>query len=135
MIALIPFIPSCLNGDYHDYKGLRILVEGHCKSWVRTTCTRVRWVDRGSWIVVSGPWAVDGGSWMVGGGSSVVDRGSCLFEDKKRYILAPSVFGQNLQFPAHELISPNSFYETLKKEKLSPINYEHFSFWSAKQFR
>ena len=32
---------------------------------------------------------------------------------KKRYILAPSVLGPNLQLPAHGLISPNSFYETL----------------------
>ena len=54
---------------------------------------------------------------------------------KKRYILAPSVLGPNLQLPAHRLISPNSFYETLNKEKLSPINYKHFSFWSGKQFR
>ena len=44
----------------------------------------------------------------------VVGRGSCLFEDKKKkdiYILAPSVLGPNLQLPAHELISPNSFYD------------------------
>ena len=47
------------------------------------------WVGRG-WV---------GGSWIVG-------RGSCLFED---IILAPSVFGPNLQLSAHEFISPNSF--------------------------
>ena len=29
------------------------------------------------------------GSWVVGGGS-------CLFEDNKRYILAPTVLGPNL---------------------------------------
>ena len=65
----------------------------------------------------------------VGRGWWVVGRGSCLFEAKikKRYILAPSVLGPNLQFPALELISPNSFYETLNKGKLSPINYKHFS--------
>ena len=28
------------------------------------------------------------GGWVVGGGS-------CLFEDKKRYLLAPSVLGRN----------------------------------------
>ena len=38
------------------------------------------WVVRGSWV---------GGSWVVG-------SGSCLFEDKKRYTLAPSVLGPNL---------------------------------------
>ena len=35
-----------------------------------------------------------GGSWV--GGSWVVGHGSCLFEDKKRYILALSVLGANL---------------------------------------
>ena len=65
-----------------------------------------------------------------------VGRGSCLFEDKRKdNILAPSVLSQNLQLPAHELISPNTFYETLNKGKLSPINYEHFSLWSGKQLR
>ena len=49
--------------------------------------------------------------------------------------ISPSVLGPNLRLPAHELISPNSFYETLNKGKLSPINYKHFSFWSGKQFR
>ena len=62
-------------------------------------------------------------------------RGSCLFEDKKKDILASSVLGPNLQLPAHELISPSSFYETLNKGKLSPINYKHFSYWSGKQFQ
>ena len=42
------------------------------------------------------------------------------------------MLGPNLQLPAHVLISPNSFYETLNKGKLSPINYKHFSFWSGK---
>ena len=43
-------------------------------------------------------------------GGLVMGRGSCLFEDeKKRYILAPSVLGPNLQFPAHELISRTPF--------------------------
>ena len=70
-----------------------------------------------------GSWVAGRGSWVVGRGPWVVDRGSCLFEDKKRYILAPSVLGQNLQLVAHELISPNSFHGTLNKGKLSPINY------------
>ena len=49
-------------------------------------------------------------------------RGLRLFEDKKkRYILAPSVLGPNLQLPSHKLISPNSFYEMLNKGKLSAI--------------
>ena len=39
----------------------------------------------------------------------------------ERYLLAPSVLGPNLQLLAHELISLNSFYETLNKGKLSPI--------------
>ena len=71
------------------------------------------------------------GGWVVGG--RVVGR-VCL-KIKKRNILAPSVLGPNLQLPPHELISPNSFYETLNEGKLSPINYKHFSFWSGKQFR
>ena len=50
----------------------------------------------GSWVVGRGSWVVDRGSWIVG-------RGSCLFEDKKRYIFAPSVLGPNLQLPADEL--------------------------------
>ena len=74
-----------------------------------------------------------GGSWV--GGLQIVGSGSCLFEDKKKDILAPSVLGPNLQLSAHELISPNSFYETLNKGKLSPIDYKHFSFWSGKQFQ
>ena len=45
------------------------------------------------------------GSCVVRRGSPVVGRGSCLFEDKKRYILVPSVLGQNLQLPPHELIN------------------------------
>ena len=57
-----------------------------------------------------------GGSWV--GRSWVVGR-VCLKIKKK--ILAPSVLGPNLQLSAHELISPNSFYETLNKGKLSPI--------------
>ena len=57
------------------------------------------------------------GGWVVGGSVGVVGRGR----------------GSNLQLPAHVLISPNSFYETLNKGKLSPINYKHFSFWSGKQ--
>ena len=78
------------------------------------------------------------GGWVVGGrvegrGSWIMGR-ACL-KIKERYVLAPSVLGPNLQLPAHELISPNSFYETLNKGKLSPINYKHFSFWSGKQFR
>ena len=60
------------------------------------------------------------GGWVVGRGSSIVGR-VCL-KIKKRYILAPSVLGQNLQLPAHELIFPNSFYETLNKGKLSLFN-------------
>ena len=71
-------------------------------------------MGRGSWVVGRGSRVVGRLSWVVG-------RGSCLFEDKKRYISAPSVPGQNLQLPAHELICPNSFYETLNKGKLSPI--------------
>ena len=78
----------------------------------------------GGWVV--GGWVMGRGSWVVG--REWVCRewlgcGSCLFEDTKRYILALSVLGQNLQLPAHELISPNSFYKTLNKGKLSPINY------------
>ena len=68
-----------------------------------------------------------GGSWVVGR--------VCFKIKKKRYILAPTVLGPNLQLPAQELISPNSFYETLNRGKLSLINYKHFSFWSGKQFR
>ena len=34
------------------------------------------------------------GGWVVGCGSWVVGGGSCLFEDKKRHILAPSVLVQ-----------------------------------------
>lgn len=64
-----------------------------------------------------------------------VGHGSCLLEIKERCILAPSVLGPSLQLPAHKLIPPNSFYETLNKGKLSPINYKHFSFWSGKQFQ
>ena len=71
------------------------------------------------------------GGWVVGG--RVVGR--VCWKVKKRYILAPSVLDPNFQFPAHELISPNSFYETLNKGKLSLINYKHFPFWSGKQFR
>ena len=72
----------------------------------------------------------------MGRGLWVVDSGSCLFEDKKkRYVLAPSLPGPNLQLPAHELTSTNFFYETSNKGKLSPINYKHFSFWSGNQFR
>ena len=59
------------------------------------------------------------GQWVVGR--------VCL-KIKKRYILASSVLGPNLQLPAHELLSPISFYETLNKGKLSAINYKHFSF-------
>ena len=57
-----------------------------------------------------------GGSWIVGRRSWVV--GPVCLKTKKRYILAPSVLGPNLQLPAHELTSPNSFYETLNKGKL-----------------
>ena len=39
---------------------------------------------------------------------------------KKRYTLAPSVLGPNLQLPAHELIFPNSFYEKLNKGNIFP---------------
>ena len=42
------------------------------------------------------------GGWVVG-------SGSCSFEDKKRYMLAPSVLGPNLQLPAHKLISRTPF--------------------------
>ena len=59
----------------------------------------------------------------------------CFKIQKKKDILAPTVLGPNLLLPAQELISPNSFYETLNKGKLSLINYKHFSFWSGKQFR
>ena len=34
------------------------------------------------------------GGWVVG--RWVEGRGSCFFEDEKRYILAPSLFGPNL---------------------------------------
>ena len=74
------------------------------------------WLGRGSWVVGRGSWVVGRGLWVTG-------HGSCLFEDKKGYMLAPSVLGQRLQLPVHELISPNSFYETLNKGKLSPFNY------------
>ena len=73
------------------------------------------------------------GRGWTGRGSWVVGR-VCL-KIKKRYILTPSVLGPNLQWPAHELISPKSFYETLNKGKLLLINYKHFSFWSGKQLR
>ena len=81
-----------------------------------------------------GRWVV--GGWIVGGlvvgeakSRGLVGHGSCLFENKKkRYTLAPSMLSANLQMPAHELISPTPFI------KLSPINYEQFSFWSGKQF-
>ena len=72
----------------------------------------------------------------------VIGHGSCLFEDKKRYIeiyilyyiilhhiiyiLAPLVLGPNLQLPAHELISPNSFNETLNKVKTVPSKINIF---------
>ena len=68
----------------------------------------------GGWVM--GGWVVGRGLWVVCRKSWVVGR-VCL------KILAPSVLGQNLQLPAHELISLNSFYETLNKGKLSPINY------------
>ena len=69
------------------------------------------------------------GGWVVG-------SGSCLFEDKKKDILAPSVLGPNLQLSAHELISPNSFYETLNKGKLSPITEaaERFETWGGSSY-
>ena len=60
-----------------------------------------------------------GGSWV--GGSWVV--GHVCLKIKKRYIFASSVLGPNLQLPAHELISPKSFYETLNKGTLSPIKH------------
>ena len=104
-------------------------------------------VGRGSWVVGRGSWVVGRGSWVVGRGSWVVGRGSWVYiyilattpDTKNRYfcdvsqqvlseVLAPSVLGPNLQLPAHVLISPNSFYETLNKGKLS----QHFSFWSGK---
>ena len=78
----------------------------------------------GGWV--TGGWVVGRGLWVVGH--------VCL-KIKKIDVFAPLVLGPNLQLPAHELISPNSFYETLNKGKLSPINYEHFSFWFGKQFR
>ena len=40
-----------------------------------------------------GLWVVRSASWVVGRALWVVGRGSCLFEDRKRYILAPSVLG------------------------------------------
>ena len=40
------------------------------------------------------------GGWIVGG--RVVGSGSCSFEDKKWYMLAPSVLGPNLRLPAHK---------------------------------
>ena len=60
------------------------------------------------------------GGWVVGHESWVVSRGSFSFFLKIKYILASSVLGPNY---AHELISPNSFYETLNKGKLSLVNY------------
>ena len=70
-------------------------------------------------------------AWASGlcvGKSWVAGCGSCLFENKKRYIyiFAPSVLGPNLQLPAHELISPNSFYEKLNKGKTVPLNINIF---------
>ena len=51
-----------------------------------------------------------GSSWVVGR--------VCLKMKKEVYnMLAPSVLGPNLQLPAHELITPNSFYETLNEGK------------------
>ena len=41
-------------------------------------------------------------------------------------MLAPSLLGPNLQLPSHELISPNSFDETLNKEKAVPLNINIF---------
>ena len=82
-------------------------------------------------------WGEAKSRWRVGRGRVVrgwVFRGSCLFEDKKRYILAPSVLGPNLQLPSHELISPNSFYEMLNKGKLCTINYKHFPSGLANNF-
>ena len=65
----------------------------------------------------------------------VVGRGSCLFEDKiKDIYLAPSVLGPNLQLPVHELISPNSFYETLNKGKTVPLNRNIFPSALANNF-
>ena len=54
-------------------------------------------------------------------GGCFVGRGSCLFEDKKIYLLAHLVLGPNLQLPSHELISPNSIYKALNEGKLSGI--------------
>ena len=62
------------------------------------------------------------GGWVVGTGSGVVDSESCLKIKEEIYIFS-SVLCANLQLPAHQLISPNSFYEALNKGKLSPINY------------
>ena len=53
-----------------------------------------------------------GGSWVVGGW--VVGGGSCLFEDKKRYILAPSVLGANLS-KVLGLVCFENFHSFIKK--------------------
>ena len=49
-------------------------------------------------------------------------------------MLAPSVLSPNLQLPAHELISPNSFYKTLNKEKTVPLNINIFPSALANNF-
>ena len=101
--------------------------------WVVGGCV----VGRGSWVVGRGSWVVGGGWWVVGRGYIYIL--ATTPDTKNRYfcnvsqqvlseVLAPSVLGPNLQLPAHVLISPNSFYETLNKGKLS----QHISFWSGK---
>ena len=44
------------------------------------------------------------------------------------YVFVPSVLGPNLQLTTQELISPNSFYETLNKGKTVPLNIQTFFF-------
>ena len=71
------------------------------------------------WLAKSRGWVAR--AW-AGRGSRVVGCGSCLLKIKKRIcILAPSVLGRNLLLTAHELISPNSFYETFNKGKTVPL--------------
>ena len=76
------------------------------------------WLNRvGGWVVRRQ--AVGRGSGAMGYGSWVVGRICLKLKKEYKYIYAPSVLGPNLQMPAHELISPNSFYEKLNKGKLS----------------
>ena len=71
---------------------------------------------------------MDRGFWVVG-------RGLGLFEDKKKIYISSLSARSKFAIARSRIFSPNTFYETLNKGKLSPINYKHFSLWSGKQFR